>query len=245
GGGGGPGRGVGGPPVGLAGGGRGRGGTSAGAVGVEDQSFSAQVRLGQVDTVKHAREQHLSLRVFVGQSVAAASTSDLSRESVSRLVDEAGSLAPITSPHELSGLPDAPEPAAPVPSLDLADPTGHDLDPEAKIELARRCEAAALAADPRITNSEGGDFGDRRARYAYATSHGFHGEYETSSFSISASPVAVQGGEMQRDSWYHVSRKRAALDSPEAVGRVAASRALRRLGARRGHNTPRPRVLRP
>jgi len=222
-----------------------RGATSADAFVVEDQSFSAQVRLGQVDTVKHAREQHLSLRVFVGQSVAAASTSDLSRESVSRLVDEAVSLARITSPDELSGLPEASELAASVPSLDLADPTGHDLDPEAKIELARRCEAAALAADPRITNSEGGDFGDRRARYAYATSHGFHGEYETSSFSISASPVAVQGGEMQRDSWYHVSRKRAALDSPEAVGRVAASRALRRLGARRVKTTEVPVVFDP
>src|SRR5262249_55880317 len=170
GGGGGPGRGVGGPPVGLAGGGRGRGGTSAGAVGVEDQSFSAQVRLGQVDTVKHAREQHLGLRVFVGRSVAAVSTSDLSRESVTRLVDEAVSLARITAPDELGGLPDASELCRTVPLLDLDDPDGHDLSPEDKIELARRSEAAALETDPRITNSEGGDFADRRAHYAYATS---------------------------------------------------------------------------
>ena len=70
-----------------------RGATAADAFVVEDQSFSAQVRLGRVDTVKHAREQHLALRVFVGQSVAAASSSDLSPESVSRLVDEAVSLA--------------------------------------------------------------------------------------------------------------------------------------------------------
>src|SRR3990172_7214506 len=86
-----------------------RGATAADAFVVEDQSFSAQVRLGQVDTVKHAREQHLALRVFVGKSVAAASTSDLSRESVTRLVDEAVSLARVTSPDELSGLPEASE----------------------------------------------------------------------------------------------------------------------------------------
>src|SRR5437867_13417263 len=85
---------------------RGRGATSADAFVVEDQSFSAQVRLGRVDTVKHAREQHLALRVFVGQSVAAASSSDLSPESVSRLVDEAVSLARITSPDEHGGLPE-------------------------------------------------------------------------------------------------------------------------------------------
>ncbi len=212
---------------------RGRGAGASDAFVVEDQSFSAQVRLGRVDTVKHAREQHLALRVFVGRSVAAASTSDLSRESVTRLVDEAVSLARITAPDELSGLPEAAELCRAVPELDLCDPTGHDLAPEEKIELARRCEAGALESDPRITNSEGGDFADRRARYAYATSHGFSGRYETSSFSLSASPVASQNGDMQRDSWYHVTRKRARLEGPETIGRVAAQRALRRLGARR------------
>jgi PmbA protein len=210
-----------------------KGATAADAFVVEDQSFSAQVRLGQVDTVKHAREQHMALRVFVGKSVASASTSDLSAEAMARLVDEAVSLARVTSPDELAGLPDGAELARQVPDLDLHDERGHDLPPEDKIELARRCEAAALEADARITNSEGGDFGDRRARYAYATSHGFTGEYRTSSFSLSVSPVATDDGEMQRDYWYHVTRKRARLDQPEDIGRVAARRTVRRLGARR------------
>jgi PmbA protein len=209
-----------------------RGATAADAFLVEDRAFSAQVRLGRVDTVKHAREQHLSLRVFSGKSAAAASTSDFSRTSVERLVDEAVSLARITAPDELSGLPDPADLARQLPTLDLDDPTGHDLAPEEKIDLARRCEAAALGADPRITNSEGGDFADRRARYAYAASQGFAAEYGTSSFSLSASPVASENGHMQRDGWYHVSRKRHRLDSPEEIGRTAARRALRRLGAR-------------
>lgn len=222
-----------------------KGATAADAFVVEDQSFSAQVRLGQVDTVKHAREQHMALRVFVGKSVAAASTSDLSREAMSRLVDEAVSLARVTSPDELAGLPDADLLARQIPDLDLRDPQGHDLPPEEKIELARRCEAAALAADPRITNSEGGDFGDRRARYAYATSHGFSGEYRTSSFSLAVSPVATRDGEMQRDSWYHVTRRRARLDSPEEIGRIAARRAVQRLGARRVKTAEVPVVFDP
>jgi PmbA protein len=210
-----------------------RGATEADAFLVEDRAFSAQVRLGRVETVKHAREQHLSLRVFSGKSAAAASTSDLSRSSVERLVDEAVSLARITAPDELAGLPEPPPAAGTPPALDLEDPTGHDLSPEEKIELARRCEAAALSADPRITNSEGGDFSDRRAHYAYAASHGFAGEYGTSSFSLSVSPVATENGAMQRDGWYHVTRKRALLDAPEEIGRIAARRAVRRLGARR------------
>ena len=210
-----------------------KGATEADAYVGEDQAFSAQVRMGQVDTVKHARDQHLALRVFVGRSAAAASTSDLSRESLGRLVDEAVTLARITAPDPLSGLPEASALARSVPDLHLADPSGHDLTPEAKIELARRCEQAALAFDPRITNSEGGDFSDGHARYAYATSHGFAGEYRTSSFSLSTSPLATENGEMQRDGWYHVTRRRAGLDSPEEVGQTAARRVLRRLGARR------------
>lgn len=222
-----------------------RGATAADAFVVEDQSFSAQVRLGEVDTVKHAHEQQMALRVFVGQSVAAASTSDLSRESVERLVDEAVSLARVTSPDQLAGLPERAQLAQAVPELDLRDPHGHDLSPEDKIDLARRCEAAALGADPRITNSEGGDFGDRRARYAYATSHGFAGGYETSSFSLSVSPVASRNGEMQRDSWYHLARKRTLLEAPEEIGRTAARRALRRLGARRPKTAEVPVIFDP
>ena len=222
-----------------------KGASAADAFVVQDQAFSAQVRLGQVDTVKHARDQHMALRVFVGQSVAAASTSDLSAEAMTRLVDEAVSLARVTSPDEMAGLPDASLLARDVPDLELHDPKGHDLAPEEKIELARRCEAAALEADPRITNSEGGDFGDRRAHYAYATSHGFSGEYRTSSFSLAVSPVAAENGEMQRDYWYHGTRKRAALERPEDIGRVAAHRTVRRLGARRVKTTEVPVIFDP
>jgi PmbA protein len=199
----------------------------------------------KVETVKHAREQHLSLRVFVGQAVAAVSTSDLSRQSLTRLPAEAVALARVTNPDEFGGLADQGELARAIPDLVLHDPEGHELTPEEKIELARRCEAAALGHDPRITNSEGGIFADREARYAYATSHGFRGEYRTSSFSLSAVPVATADGQMQRDAWYHMTRRRARLESPEEIGRTAARRALRRLGARRMRTAEVPVIFDP
>ena len=170
--------------------------------------------------------------MFVGQASAASSTSDLSRESLERVIDEATALARITAADPHAGLPEPGTLIEGLPDLDLADPTGHDLTPEDKIELARRAEAAALAEDALITNSEGAEFYDRQARYAYATSHGFEREYATSSFGITASPVASRDGEMQRDSWYSASRKRARLEEPEAIGRTAARRAVRRLGGR-------------
>ncbi len=209
-----------------------KGATEADGYLIEERSFSARVRLGQVETVTHSRDQRLSLRVFVGRATAAASTSDLSRESLERLIDDATSLARITAEDPLAGLPDPATLIGTVPDLDLVDRRGHALDAEEKIALARRAEAAALAVDPRITNSEGGEFFDRQSIYTYATSHGFSGSYEASTFGLTVTPVASANGEMQRDTWYSTTRKRTRLESPDEVGRTAARRALRRLGAR-------------
>jgi PmbA protein len=209
------------------------GATAADGFLIEDSHGSASVRLGEVETVTHARDQRLSLRVFAGRASAAASTSDFSRDSLERLVDEATTLAKLTAEDPCAGLPEPGELIGRVPDLDLEDASGAEPTPEEKIEIARKCEAAALESDPRITNSEGAECYDRRTRYAYATSHGFAQGYGTTSFGVSVSPIAAQNGEMQRDYWYSTARKRARLEDPVEVGRRAARRALRRLGARK------------
>jgi PmbA protein len=212
---------------------RARGATAADGFLVEERHASVLVRLGQVDTVTHAHDRRLSLRVFSGRASATASTSDLSRDSLERVVDEATALAHVTAEDPFAGLPDPADLTREVRNLDLEDREAEELAPEAKITLARRAEAAALDSDARITNSEGAEYSERRARYAYATSHGFAGGYATTSFAVTVSPVAGKNGEMQRDTWYSVARKRARLEPPEDVGRRAAARALRRLGARK------------
>ncbi len=210
-----------------------RGASEADAFVAREQYASVQVRLGQPEAVTHARERRLALRVFVGKAAASASTSDLSLASLERLVDEATRLASLTAGDPLAGLPDPGETAAAIPDLDLDDPEGHGSSVEEKVGVAKRAEEAAFAVDPRITNSEGAEFSDRRAEYVYATSHGFTGGYRTSSFGLTVSPVAAANGQMQRDYWYTFARKRGRLDSPEEVGRIAARRALSRLGARK------------
>jgi PmbA protein len=224
---------------------RARGATEADGFLIEEQRFSASVRLGEVDTVKHSREQRLSLRVFAGKASAAASTSDLSRVSLERVVDEATALARVTAEDPHAGLPDPADLIMVVPDLELQERDGEDLPPEAKIELARQAEAAALESDARITNSEGAEYWDRRARYVYATSHGFARGYATTAFGLSVSPVASANGEMQRDYWYSATRHRATLEEPAAVGRTAARRALRRLGGRKVKSVEVPVVFDP
>jgi PmbA protein len=199
----------------------------------EGETFSVQVRLSAVDRLTKAREKRLGLRVFFGRRSASAATSDFSRESLERLVSDTCALASAVAQDDMSGLPAGDQMAQGLPDLDLYDPT--ELPTENKIELARRAEAAAMAADPRITNSEGAEFNTSAGRVVLANSHGFLGEYRSSNFSLSVSPVATapDSGGMQRDFWYAVQRKYSRLDSPESVGQEAARRTVRRLGARK------------
>jgi PmbA protein len=210
-----------------------RGATEADVIIAEGETFSVQVRLGAVDRLTKAREKHLGLRVFVGKRSASTSTSDFSAESLNQLVTETCILAKAVVEDQVSGLPAADQMAETTPNLDLFDPTR--LNTEEQIELAKRVEAAAMSMDERVTNSEGGDFDSSSGRVILGNSHGFLGEYQSSSFSMSVSPVATdpESGAMQRDSWYAVQRKFAKLDSAEAVGQEAARRAVRKLGARK------------
>ncbi|MBI4013721.1 MAG: TldD/PmbA family protein [Candidatus Rokubacteria bacterium] len=224
---------------------RAQGAVEADAFLVEDEIHTIQVRMGQIESLKHAREHRGSLRIFTPTGSASATTSDLSRGSLDRLIDETVALARVAQRDEHSGLP-APETlACEVPDLDLWDREGHRLSVEAKVERARRAEAAALEADPRVRNSEGSEFYDRLSRVAYAGTGGFAGEFTLSAFALSVTPVAVENGHMERDYWYSSARKLDRVESPEAVGREAARRACRRLGARKQATSEVPVVFEP
>ncbi len=209
------------------------GATEADIIIADGETFSVQVRLGAVDRLTKAREKHLGMRVFVGKRSASTSTSDFTADSLNQLVAETCTLAKAVVEDQVSGLPAADQLAGAKPDLDLYDPTR--LNTEQQIELAKRVEAAAMSTDERVTNSEGGDFDSSSGRVVLGNSHGFLGEYQSSSFSMSVSPVATdpETGAMQRDSWYAVQRKFAKLDSPEAVGLEAARRTVRKLGAKK------------
>ncbi|MDX2252792.1 MAG: TldD/PmbA family protein [Nitrospira sp.] len=209
------------------------GATEADIVVADGETFSVQVRVGAVDRLTKAREKRLGLRVFVGKRSATTSTSDFSKASLDRLVSETCTLAKAVVEDPVSGLPEASELAGDRPDLDLYDETV--LGPETQIDLAKRGESAAFSADSRVTNSEGAEFDSSSGRVVLANSHGFVGSYQSSSFSLSVSPIATEAetGAMQRDAWYEVQHKFARLASAESIGQEAARRAVRRLGARR------------
>ena len=102
------------------------------------------------------------------------------------------------------------------------------------------CEAAALQTDKRITNSEGGAVSAQQSHFFSAHTSGFRGGYASSRHTLSVSPIAGRGDDMQRDAWYSSMRSAEDLASPEAIGRYAAERALSRLHARRVATTECP-----
>jgi PmbA protein len=207
-------------------------------------AFSTSVRLGKVEKILNSREKRLGLRLFVGKSSAITSTANFAREAVHGLIEETVALAKATAADEFSGLPTEGELTQEFPDLDLADAAA-SLTPDDKIALAREAEAAALQTDPRITNSEGGDFSNGSREILYANTLGFLGRYNTTSYSLSAVPVASQDGKMQRDYWYSSHRKLACLESAAVIGKKAAERTLRRLGARRAKTQEAPVIFDP
>src|SRR5208283_5393699 len=210
------------------------GATSAEAVAVDGSEFSTTVRLGDVETLKESGSKGIGVRVFYGQRAASTYSSDLSPEGLRTMVDAALHLAKVTSEDPLAGIP-APEQQGKLEGdLELYNDDVYSLSTADRIDYARRAEKAALDADPRIVNSEGGTFDAAVGYKVLANSHGFVGDYHRSYCSVSAVPIAqVEGSAMQRDYWYSVAMTLKKLQSPEEIGKIAAQRTLRRLGARK------------
>ena len=210
------------------------GATAAEGVAVEGSEFSTVVRLGEVESLKESGSRDIGVRVFFGQRAASTYSSDLTPAGVKQMVDAALRLAKVTSEDPCAGIPDASQLGKLEGDLNLYYDDVYSLPTADRIDYARRAEKAALDADPRINNSEGGSFDAAIGYKVLANSHGFLGDYRRSYCSLSAVPIAqVEGSAMQRDYWYSVANSLSKLESPEEVGQTAAKRTLRRLGARK------------
>lgn len=210
-------------------------GTSDAGVEVSEGSgISVSVRKGEVEHVERNRDKSVGVSVYLGQRRGNASTSDFSAAALAQTVRAAYDIARFTAEDPAAGLPDAQDLATAAEvaqDLDLFHPWA--LDAETAAELARRAEEAALSVDSRITNSEGGSVSAQQSHFWAGNSRGFSGGYASSRHSLSVSPIAGKGGDMQRDYWYTSMRDALEMASPEAVGRYAAERALSRLKSRK------------
>jgi len=194
---------------------------------IGDAATEVSVRLGALEDVTRSEGEEIGLRLFVGSRSASVSSSDLSADALAALVERAAAMAREAPEDPYSGL--APEQRllkGPAPDVDADD--GADPSPVALKERALATEDAARAI-PGITNSEGAGVSAGRTMVALATSHGFCRGYATSGYGAAVSVIGGEGGDMQRDSASHSVRHYADLDAPEALGRLAAERTVKRL----------------
>ena len=203
---------------------------------VEGDDREVRVRGDVIEFVKQAQERGLGIRTLVdakdGRKTSIVSTSDLAFDAIDRMAEEGVALARATAADPAAGLPEAGF-ATDIPELGLFDAGDLNVSIEARIEDAKRAEAAARSFDDRIDNSEGSQASSGHARVVYANSQGFLGSYESASHGLFSEPLARDGDSMQRDYWMTSGRRLCDLEDAAAVGRKAAARAVRRLGGKR------------
>jgi PmbA protein len=210
---------------------RARGATDCAMEVSEGLGLSVSVRRGKVETIEQNRDKSVAVTTFIGQRKGHASSSDFSSAAIEQTVQAAIDIARYTAEDACAGLPD--DDMIERAPRDLGLCTVWDIDASAAVEIARRSEAAALAVDPRIRNSEGASVSAQHSHFVAANSRGFIGGYPYSRHYISCAPIAQHKRDMQRDDWYSSARDPQQLASPEAIGRYAAERALARLGSRK------------
>ena len=191
---------------------------------------SVTVRKRDVETIAYNRDKGVGVTVYVGARRGHASTGDFSDDAVRATVDKALAIARYTAEDPCAGLADPDRLARAWPDLDLYHPW--DLSVDDAIELGRETEAAALAVDPCISNSEGASASRGESEFVYANTLGFRGGYRSSRHHIDCAVIGEENGAMQRDYWYSAARAPEDLLTPAEVGRIAGERTVRRLGAR-------------
>ena len=195
---------------------------------------SVTVRCGEVETIEHNRDKGIGVTVYLGQRKGYASTSDFSSTAVRETVAAALNIARYTAEDACAGLPERELLASREQgAVDLGLYCPWALSVEAAADLARRCEQAAFAVSPQVSNSEGATVSTQEGQFVAANSLGFIGGYPTSRHYLSCSVIAGSGDGMQRDDWYSTSRDPRGIASPEEIGDYAARRALSRLKPRK------------
>ncbi len=222
------------------------GAEQADAVAVSSINASTTVRLQKLEKVSESTSRSVGLRVILGGRQATVSTSDVSDAALNEAVQTAMELARISEPDPYAGLADPNTQARSVPPLALFDEQIPEVDGDRRLSQAMACEQSALDADERISNSGGATFSTNVSSFALVDSNGFAGTYADTSASMWVEVMAQEAdGQMRNAGWSTSERALHRLAAAADVGREAAARALRQLGATKASTCEVPVVWEP
>jgi len=208
-----------------------------------EQGLGVSVRKGELENLEFNQDRGFGITLYFGKRKGSASTTDSSEAAIRETVAAAKGIAKHTEEDPYSGLADASlMPTTPV-ALDLYHPW--DIEPEQVAAMAIECEAAGLAVDGKLTNSDGAQISSQQALRVYGNSNGFLGAYPSTRHSMSCVLIGEDNEGMQRDYWYTLSRRWQELEAAVDVGRKAGERTVERLSPQKAPTGKYPVMLAP
>lgn len=209
------------------------GADAADAIAVDGTSLSITVREGALEQAERSEGIDIGLRVFVGQRQACVSSSDTKPQTLIQMAERAVAMAKEAPEDPHAGLADPSQLTKNIATeaLELFDPS-EEPDPAALQEDATRAEAAALRnADISQVQSASAGYGRRRIHLA--ATNGFSAGYARSDRGLSCVAISGTGSGMERDYDYDSRVFQADLRDANEIGRIAAERAVERIGAKK------------
>ncbi|MGE5047910.1 MAG: TldD/PmbA family protein [Deltaproteobacteria bacterium] len=207
------------------------GAAEAEAYAERTRNASVRVRDGEVEELQQASSKGIGLRVISGGRLGFAYGTDLGKHGLQELAAKALALAKGAAKDETNGLPRGAQLGS-GPSGEY-DPAIESIAPEWKLSAAREAEKGARAEDPRVRKFDSTGAGEFLSESAIASSRGASGVSRASYAYVYCSPVAEADGQLQTASFSDTRRTLSKLQRPEEIGRIAARRAARMLGARK------------
>lgn len=183
---------------------------------------------GEIEAFTSAESAGLGIRVIRDgrQGFAYAGTLDV--DVLESTLAEARDNATFATPEEWVALvePDGVEPA----DVDLWSDALVEVPDDRKVDLALELEAAAAAADPRISAVESADYADSMVESAIVSTAGIRGSARRTGAYVSVSVLASDGDETQTGYGYSVGRDIDDIVLADATA-DAVDRSTRMLGA--------------
>jgi PmbA protein len=189
---------------------------------------STLVRLGKVETLEYHLDKSFDISVYINGKKGNASSVDLSKTGLQKAIEAACLIAKYTQSDPFNGLAPKDLMAFNAPDLDLYHPW--DLNPTLSIDMAKSCEAAALAQTG-IDNSDGAELSSFQGSGLYANSNGLIATQKGTRHSLNCSVIAKDAREMQTAYDYTTALDSQDLQTPEVLGKNAAKLALEKLNS--------------
>lgn len=205
-----------------------------------NESVTSEYRLGKKENIERSESAALGLRTVIGKRASVVSASDIRPHQFEELASRCVSMTKETPEDPYLCITDEASYAKSFDDLELYD--SHAPDIAWLDEQAEQVEAAAMTVEG-ITNSEGGSASHGSSDVVLVTSRGFSHQYRSSMNSISVCVLAGEGTAMERDYDYSSKRFVADLASASSIGKKAAEKTLKRLGAKRAKTGSYPVVF--